>query len=145
VLLSLALQLGEALLRQIFRAELLELNAVVIPIQLLAQITDLADQFALACFAHREALAALKNHFNHAARLRGFYAGKGLVDGDFAIFGIEVEVHKGFVDVHAIFDEGDFQFLTAEPGAQGFESFTGFLISGVSSGAIAPVSRDLPE
>ena len=71
------LELLEAFGGSVFGAELLEFDAVVIPVQFFAEIANSADEFALACVAERQALAALENHFGHAAGFCGFDAGKG--------------------------------------------------------------------
>src|SRR5258706_302088 len=52
----------------LLRPKLFQFDPVVVPIQFFAQVADLAHVFALACFSHRQALPALKNHFDHAAR-----------------------------------------------------------------------------
>ena len=71
---SLFLQLLQASGGAFFGTELLEFDAVVIPIQLLAQITNPPHKLALTCFSQRQALAALKNHFGHAAGFCSFDA-----------------------------------------------------------------------
>src|SRR3989440_3045800 len=65
--LSLFLQTPESLVGLFFGTKLLELDAVVVPVEFLAQVSDSADKIALPRFTQRKTLSALKYHFDHAA------------------------------------------------------------------------------
>lgn len=140
---SFFLELLEALDGSLFRTELFEFDAVVIPIEFFAEVANSADQFALAGIAERQALAALKNHFGHAAGFRSLDAGESFACGRWAGVAAEVQIDERFIDLQAIFDEGDLEFLGVQAAAERFERFARFLKGGVSSGAIAARLRNL--
>ena len=91
----------------------------------------------MACVAEGQTLAALENHFGHAAGFGGFDAGEGFGCRRIAAIAAEVQVDEGFIDLQTIFYEGNFQFFGVQAAAQRFQGFAGFLISGESGGAIA--------
>jgi hypothetical protein len=106
--LSLFLQTPESLVSFFFRAKLFELDAVVIPVELLAQISDSTDKIALSRFSQRKTLSALKYHLDHAARFRGFHAGERFFGGVLCSVSLNVQIHQRFVDLHSVFDKRDF-------------------------------------
>ena len=75
------LQAFEPFVGFLFGSQLLKLDAVVVPVELFAQVSDSADEIALARVSQRKALPALKYHFDHAARFCGFHAPKGFLGG----------------------------------------------------------------
>src|SRR6266849_7829026 len=112
------LQIVEPLVNCLLVAELFEFDTVVIPVEFLAQVPDFADEITLARFSQGETLPALKDHLDHAARFGGFNAGqrffgRGVCSG----FGY-VQIHKRFVDLHSVFDKGDFQLFAVQSAAQ---------------------------
>src|SRR5437879_12416182 len=70
------LKVFQLLARLGFGLQLLELNAVVIPIEFFSQIADSPDQLALTRLSERKALAALTHHLDHVATLRRLDAGE---------------------------------------------------------------------
>src|SRR6267143_1440069 len=112
------LQIVEPLVNLFLGAELFELDTVVIPVEFLAQVSDLADEITLARLSQGKTLPALKDHFDHAARFGSFntgqrFFGRGVRSG----FGY-VQIHKRFVDLHSVLDKGDFQLFALQSAAQ---------------------------
>ncbi len=95
----------------------------------------------MAGVTERKALAALKNHFGHAAGFCGFDAREGLSRRGIATVTGEVQIDESFVDLQAILDEGNFQLFRVQAAAEGFQGLAGFLVGSVGGGAIAPGLR----
>src|SRR5713101_1938495 len=91
--LSFFLQTLKSLMGFFFGTKLLKLDAVVVPIEFLAQVPDSADKTALTCFPQRKTLPALKYHFDHAARFRCFHAGKRFFGGGVCSLSQNVQIH----------------------------------------------------
>ncbi len=94
--------------------------------------------------AHGKALAALKNHFRHAARLCRFDARKGFGSRGFAGFAAQVQIHQRLVHLQAVFHERDLEFFGVQPAAQSFESSACLGVGGESRGAVGTPLRKLP-
>ncbi len=86
-------QLLQAFGRVVLGPQLLQLDAVVIPVQFFPQIANSPHQFALPGISHWQALAALKNHFGHAAGFGGLDAVKGLASIGFRGLAAHMQVH----------------------------------------------------
>src|SRR5205807_4743969 len=72
------LKVFQLLARLGFGLQLLELNAVVIPIEFSSQMADCPDNLALTRLSGRKALPARKNLFDHVGRLRPSDAAESL-------------------------------------------------------------------
>src|SRR5438046_1638357 len=129
--LSAFLKVFQLLARLGFGLQLLELNAVVIPIEFFSQIADSPDQLALTRLSERKALAALKNHFDHVARLRRFDAGESLLVRSPGVPATQVKGDQRLINLHSIFDKGDLKLLALQPAAQRFERAARLQISAV--------------
>src|SRR5258708_30109348 len=102
--LSLLLQTLDPLAGLFFRTKLLELDAVIVPVEFLAQVSDSADKIALPRFSQWKTLAALKNHFDHAARFCRFHAGECFFGGALCSISSDVQIHESFVNLRSVFE-----------------------------------------
>src|SRR5712692_400330 len=142
--LSLCLQTLESLAGFFFGTKLLKFDAVVVPIEFLAQIPDSADKIALTRFTQGKTLPALKYHFDHAARFGGFHAGEGFFLGSVCSIPRNVQIHKRFVDLHSVFDKRYFQLFCLQSAAQGFQRFPCFQVGLMRRTAVVASLRNLP-
>ena len=144
VALGLFLQGIEAVAGFFLRAELLEFDAVVIPVEFLAEIPDAADKIALAGLAQGEALAALKNHFDHAAGFRGLHPGERILGCGVRTIAGKEEIQERFINLHPVFEKRDFELFAMQAAAHGFERFLCGEEGSESGGAIVASLRELP-
>ncbi len=114
-----------------FGAQLLGIDAMVIPIKLLAQIPDPPDELAMPGRAFHRSLCSSKNQLCETSRLckldvlECLSNARALYSARQAHFD-EALVHLGFV-LH----ERNLQFVLAQVGSQSFQSRGGLLIGGV--------------
>src|SRR5216684_7056585 len=90
-------------------------------------------------------MAALGNHFSHAAGFSSLDNAEGLFSRDFRASPLEIQVHEQLIDLQTVLDERDFQFLALQAGAHGLEGLTRMLAGGVRGGKIAAVERNLSD
>src|SRR5258708_33095280 len=79
-------------------------------------------------------MAALGNHFSHAAGFSSLDNAEGLFSRDFRASSLEIQVHEQLIDPQTVFDERDFQFLALQAGAHGLEALTRMLAGGERGG-----------
>ena len=115
---GLLLQLLEAIAGHFFGTKLFQLDAVVIPVEFLAQVADPPHQLALPGVPHRKTLPALEYQFTHAARFRGFHPTERLGRGDFSIGRTEIQGQQRFIDLQTVLHEGNLQFVATQVAAE---------------------------
>ncbi len=145
VRLCLLLQRRNAVLGVALRAELLQFNPVVIPVQVLAQIADSPHQSALSRLAHRQTLAAAKNHFAHASGFRRLDARKRLGCRLFTRRPRQQNIHQRFVHLQSIAPKRNLQLFRMDSRSQRFQRLPCHLVGIVRCGKVAVLLRQLPK
>ena len=102
----------------VLRAELFQFDSVVIPVQVLAQFADASHQIALPRLAHRQALAAAKNHFAHAPGFRRLNARKRFRRGFLASRARQQDIHERFVHLQPVPSKRNFQLFRVNSRSQ---------------------------
>ena len=114
------LELLNAFRRRFFRAQLLNLNPPVIPVQFLAHFPDAPHQVALSRFGRPHSRPGAHQYFRQAARLGHFDVTKRFLRAARPFIAHQAQLDQAFVNLQTIFHERNFQFFAAQAAAQSF-------------------------
>ena len=118
---------------------------MIVPVEFFPQIPDPPNQIALpGLAAKREALAALKDHFDHVARFRGFDAGKCFFAGSPSLAIAEIKRDQRLVNLHPVLHEGNLELFALQAAAQRLKRLAGLQIGAARRLPVAPRASDLP-
>ena len=135
----LALQPLDALGGALLGRHLLGLDAVVVPVQLFAQIAHPPDQLALAGDVGDDGRGRPEQQLLEAAGLRLLHVGERVRDPALVAAAGQREVDEPLVDLELVLHERDLQLLAAEAAAQRLEERLGLLVG--LEGACRPSRR----
>src|SRR5690348_2703200 len=124
-------QIVEALSRIAARAQLFQLDAVLIPVQLFAKIANLVDEVALAGARLRKRMAALNEELHETARFRQLDIAESFFARNVLQFAVDAELDEPLVKLRPVFHEGNLELVAAQRAAEPFELHASALIGGI--------------
>ena len=128
----------QALRRPLLRRHLLGLDAVVVPVQLLAEVVDAAEELALSRRAGRDGGGVAEEQLLQAAGLRLLHVGERLLPGARARLALQGQLDQAFVDLELVLHERDLQLLAAQAAAQRLQELLGAAVGVVGAGRAVP-------